>query len=291
MGDRGWGIVGGGGFTAWLLPETVEDAAAGHATAAPLTIPIPYPPSPIRTALKSFTFVRVGPVTTWSSSAAKNECASLASRQAAGSSPRAVARARVSGRQRAPATAAMPSTPSVSAASACTCTQGPSAMPKPEQELDVAATAAVAAYRDRSFAAGQQQARRRVRLARRDDPAHEFRLLPSHLPRLALHAVRENHRAHALLPCHTRRRVERHARRRDDVKLGTEQPRLTGFTDSHSPRSSAARAAAGSAMPWRASTASASAQVVGSATVGPDAMSTGTSPGTSEMASVTRRAG
>jgi len=37
--------------------------------------------------------------------------------------------------------------------------------------------------------------------------------------------------------------------------------------------------------------ASASAQVVGSATVGPDAISTGRSPGTSEMSSVSTRAG
>ena len=37
--------------------------------------------------------------------------------------------------------------------------------------------------------------------------------------------------------------------------------------------------------------ASASAEVVGSATVGPDAMSIGRSPGTSEMSSVSIRAG
>ena len=49
--------------------------------------------------------------------------------------------------------------------------------------------------------------------------------------------------------------------------------------------------AAGQAMPYRASTALASATVVGSATVGPEPISSGRSPATSEMARVSRRAG
>ncbi len=50
-------------------------------------------------------------------------------------------------------------------------------------------------------------------------------------------------------------------------------------------------AACGSSIPYFASTASASANVVGSGTVGPDAITEGSSPGTSEIASVTTRAG
>ena len=49
--------------------------------------------------------------------------------------------------------------------------------------------------------------------------------------------------------------------------------------------------ACGSSIPYFASTASASANVVGSGTVGPDAITDGSSPGTSEIASVTTRAG
>ena len=71
-----------------------------------------------RIARKSLTLVRVGPVTTESPSASKNECASLASRNACGASPRRAARASVSGVHTAPATGSVPSTPSVSQASA-----------------------------------------------------------------------------------------------------------------------------------------------------------------------------
>ena len=54
------------------------------------------------TARKSLTFVRVGPVTTWSPSAAKKPCASLRASAAAGSTPRAARpRERVRRRQRA----------------------------------------------------------------------------------------------------------------------------------------------------------------------------------------------
>ena len=49
--------------------------------------------------------------------------------------------------------------------------------------------------------------------------------------------------------------------------------------------------AAGSSMPYLASTARASAKLVGSGTVGPEAITAGSSPGTSEIASVTTRAG
>ncbi len=44
-------------------------------------------------------------------------------------------------------------------------------------------------------------------------------------------------------------------------------------------------------MPWRSSTARASASVEGSATVGPEPMTAGSSPGTSEITRVTSRAG
>ena len=49
--------------------------------------------------------------------------------------------------------------------------------------------------------------------------------------------------------------------------------------------------AAGSVMPYFARTARASAKVVGSATVGPEAITEGSSPGTSEITSVTTGAG
>jgi hypothetical protein len=52
-----------------------------------------------------------------------------------------------------------------------------------------------------------------------------------------------------------------------------------------------ARDRVGSAIRWCATSARASAKVVGSGTVGPEAITPGSSPGTSLMASVTTRAG
>ncbi len=60
---------------------------------------------------------------------------------------------------------------------------------------------------------------------------------------------------------------------------------------SPSPLSSTARTLAGTSMPYFLRSRNASAQVVGSATVGPEAMSPGPSPGTSEIARVTSFAG
>src|SRR5438552_5351141 len=72
----------------------------------------------IRTALKSFTLVKVGPVITESPSASKNPCPSLSARLSFGLMPLAQARSRVSGATYAPAISSRPSTPSVSPASA-----------------------------------------------------------------------------------------------------------------------------------------------------------------------------
>ncbi len=63
------------------------------------------------------------------------------------------------------------------------------------------------------------------------------------------------------------------------------------FTLSPSPRARCAAAASGSRIAWRATTSRASAKVEGSGTVGPLAITSGSSPGTSEMARVTTRAG
>ena len=91
---------------------------------------------------------------------------------------------------------------------------------------------------------------------------------------------------------HGRGRLERHLRRGDDDALGARQPRIArlhGFPASalqqfeHGLREPRSRSGAGCA--------SASAQVVGSATVGPEAISTGRSPGTSEISSVSTCAG
>ena len=68
-------------------------------------------------ALKSFTFVKVGPVTTCPPTRSKNPCASFASNAACGSDLTSRARCSVSGAMIAPATSAPPSTPSVSQAS------------------------------------------------------------------------------------------------------------------------------------------------------------------------------
>ncbi len=65
-----------------------------------------------------------------------------------------------------------------------------------------------------------------------------------------------------------------------------------GFTDSPRPLSSNSIAAAGEqSMSCRRTMSSASRQVVGSATVGPEAMSSGRSPGTSDITSAMTRAG
>ena len=82
-------------------------------------------------------------------------------------------------------------------------------------------------------------------------------------------------------PCRFgRRRGDRVGRRGDDAE--SREPAPSGVSDQ--PRS-------GAAMPYRARIACASATVVGSATVGPEPISSGRSPATSEMASVSRRAG
>jgi hypothetical protein len=64
-----------------------------------------------------------------------------------------------------------------------------------------------------------------------------------------------------------------------------------GLGVSQAPLRRASRATAGSAMAWRSSRARASAQVPGSGTVGPLAMTEGSSPGTSEISRLSTRAG
>ena len=64
-----------------------------------------------------------------------------------------------------------------------------------------------------------------------------------------------------------------------------------GFSVSPSPLSSSASARGGISRPWRRRILSASAQVLGSGTVGPEAMSMGSSPGTSDSSRFTTRAG
>ena len=123
----------------------------------------------------------------------------------------------------------MPSTPSVSAASACTCAQGPSAVPNPSRNSTLRPpqpsprTVTVVSPPDNNRHGGEYGSPD-VTIRRTN-----FRLLPPHLPRLALHAVRQDNRAHALLLCHTRRRCQRGSCGSDDVKLGAEQPRITGL--------------------------------------------------------------
>src|SRR5579864_1077078 len=78
-------------------------AGIGVAPGARLSPPV------TRIARKSLTFVRVGPVTTESPSAAKNACASLRSRSRPGCRPNARARGSVSGATIAPAVASAPS--------------------------------------------------------------------------------------------------------------------------------------------------------------------------------------
>ena len=64
-----------------------------------------------------------------------------------------------------------------------------------------------------------------------------------------------------------------------------------GLTLSQASESRWARTWGGRSMPYLAIRASASWRVVGSPTVGPEAMTAGSSPGTSEIISATRRAG
>ena len=67
--------------------------------------------------------------------------------------------------------------------------------------------------------------------------------------------------------------------------------RSPGLGVSSAPERRWSTTAAGSSSPYLSITASASAKVVASATVGPEAITAGSSPGTSEMRSVTTRAG
>ena len=74
--------------------------------------------------------------------------------------------------------------------------------------------------------------------------------------------------------------------KRAPAKIGS-----PGFGVSSAAVARCAATAGGGVMPYFASTARASANVEASGTVGPDAMTAGSSPGTSEIANVTTRAG
>ena len=243
-------------------------------------------------ARKSFTLVSVGPVTTESPSASKKPWPSLSSRRSRGLRPCAQARASVSGASSAPAISSWPSTPSVSPASAWTPGWPSSAMRQRQQELDVAAAAALAAHGDRGLAAGQQHARRRERLAAPRHLQRDAGQRLADLARLAFDRVAEDVRRHAGVARHLRRGFERHLRRGDEAGFDRRQARIAGLDAFRLRRFRAAqRTAAARRCRSAAGSPAHRRRWSGRARSGPEAMSIGSSPGTSESSRFTTRAG
>ena len=116
-------------------------------------------------ARKSLTLVSVGPVTTESPSASKKPWPSLSSRRSRGVMPCAQARVSVSGRQQRAGDLFLAVDAVGVAGDRVHAGLAVQRDAERQQELDVAAAAALAAHRDRRLAAGEQHARRRERLA------------------------------------------------------------------------------------------------------------------------------
>ena len=167
-----------------------------------------------------------------------------------------------------------------------------SAMRERQQEFDVASAAAVAAHGDRGLAARQQDARRLERLTVARDLQRDAGDHLADVARLAFDASPRMKVGRPASRARDDRGFERHLRRRDEARLACGQARIAGLHAFAAPalQHVDARSPAAS-MAYRLMIASASAQVVGSGTVGPDAMSIGSSPGTSEISSVTTLAG
>ena len=167
-----------------------------------------------------------------------------------------------------------------------------------QQELAVAAAAAVAAHGDRGFAAGQQHRRRRDRPRRRRGTAR--RGVAARSPACTAATSRASPSMRSLSTIGVMPRAqgriggggERLLRAGDQLEPGRGEHRIAGFRrllgrgGEMRQRPPPARS-----MRYFASTARASAKLVGSGTVGPEAITAGSSPGTSEIARVRIRAG
>ena len=159
-----------------------------------------------------------------------------------------------------------------------------------QQEFRIAPAAAHAFDGHRRLAAGDECGRRSRRLAVAADLAGDPGMDQGHVARLALQAVAENDGPVAFGggdPGGGLQRILGRAMRMTSLPARRGSP---GFGVS-SLEASLAATAGGGVMAYLAKTARASAKVVGSATVGPEPMTEGSSPGTSEMTNVTTRAG
>ncbi len=193
----------------------------------------------------------------------------------------------------APALSSMPSMPSVSAASTCTSGSPCKRDRAAQQEFGGAAaapalgpTVTVVSPPDRIT----QGLRERLAVPRHG--TRQCRVHLADLARLAFDLVAEDVCADACVARHLRRGLQALLRRRDQVHARGRRSRIAGFRGFEGAALQALRAPP-AGYRWRsaAGCASASAQVVGSGTVGPLAMTSGASPGTSLISSVTTRAG
>ena len=242
-------------------------------------------------ARKSLTLVRVGPVTTWSPSASKKPWPSLSARRALAPIPRPAARNRVSGATTAPAASPAPSTPSVSAASAktpgkpsnSTARDSRNSTLRPPRPVPFTVTV-VSPPDSRTTGGGAGWPR-----------SAAWRAMPAMtLPTSRASPSSASPRMSGAIP--DRRATSAAA---SSESCGEATMTVLALASRGSPGfgvSSAARARwsiadRGSVMPYLSSTARASAKVEASGTVGPEAMTAGSSPGTSEITRVTSRAG
>ena len=190
----------------------------------------------------------------------------------------------------APALSSLPSMPSVSQAMAGDAAEAFERQRQGEQEFGVAPAPALAAHRDGGLAAGDNRAGRREGLPMQRDLPGYAGVDQRHVARLAFE-IAENAgreaglarppRAASSEPCGV-------AMRMFSTRAKIVSP---GFGVSQSGLARCASTAAGASILYLAMTASASCRVVASGTVGPEAMTERSSPGTSEIMSATTRAG
>ena len=112
-----------------------------------------------------------------------------------------------------------------------------------------------------------------------------------HVARLALDRIREDVSRVAQFAGAFGSGLERNLWRRDDARQPVGESRIVGFRRFAMPGAQVLEDRRRGGMLYFSSTASASAQVVASGSVGPEAITDGSSPGTSEMSRVSMRAG
>ena len=156
-----------------------------------------------------------------------------------------------------------------------------------QEEFDVAAAAAVSPDGDRGLSAGDQRARSWRGLIMTDDLAGDSAHDAADFRGFAFDRIAEDERSIAGLPGDARRGFERGLGRGDDAIRRAREGRIARLRRLGVWVVEQCLHRWDAVIPYRLSTALASASVLKSGVVGPEAMTDGSSPGTSEMISDT----